>query len=153
MAQGNATGRDGAVCGDVGSTGARSGSGTCGSEGVSAEKEVILGWPSKILSPNVRSHWAAKSKAVKAYRQAAAWSMVAAGIPLFADKAPIVLAITFVEPDRRKRDLDNMLAAIKSGIDGIADALGVNDRRFVFLIGRSEEIGGMVKVRIYEGAK
>jgi crossover junction endodeoxyribonuclease RusA len=43
-----------------------------------------------------------------------------------------------------------MLAAIKSGIDGIADALGVNDRRFVFKINRSDEIGGMVKVRISE---
>jgi crossover junction endodeoxyribonuclease RusA len=30
----------------------------------------------------------------------------------------------------RHRDLDNCLAAAKPQIDGIADALGVNDRRF-----------------------
>jgi crossover junction endodeoxyribonuclease RusA len=114
------------------------------------EVAVTLGWPSKLLSPNTRSHWAAKSKAAKAYRQAAAWSMVAAGIPLFGAQSLILLEVTFVEPDKRRRDLDNMLAAIKSGIDGIADALGVNDRRFVFKINRSDEIGGMVKVRISE---
>lgn len=42
----------------------------------------------------------------------------------------IPLSITFVMPDNRDRDLDNLLASIKSGIDGIATALTVNDKAF-----------------------
>lgn len=42
----------------------------------------------------------------------------------------IPVSIVFVAPDRRHRDLDNCLAAAKSQLDGIADALGVNDKRF-----------------------
>ena len=33
-------------------------------------------------------------------------------------------------PDRRHRDLDNLLAASKPIIDGMAQALGVDDSRF-----------------------
>jgi crossover junction endodeoxyribonuclease RusA len=32
--------------------------------------------------------------------------------------------------DKRHRDADNCLAAAKAGLDGMADALGVNDRHF-----------------------
>ena len=42
----------------------------------------------------------------------------------------IPVSIVFVAPDKRNRDLDNCLAAAKPQIDGIADALGVNDKRF-----------------------
>ena len=40
------------------------------------------------------------------------------------------LTVTFVMPDKRLRDTDNCLAAAKAGLDGMADALGVNDRQF-----------------------
>lgn len=114
--------------------------------------EVVLPWPPKDLSPNARLHWAKRSKAAKAYRTECGWHVRAAcQQPKFAPSGPITLDIEFVQPDRRGRDLDNMLASIKAGIDGIADALGVNDRRFVFRIRRSEQIGGMVNVRIAEG--
>lgn len=112
---------------------------------------LTLPWPPKDLSPNARVHWTKRSKAAKAYRKECGWQVVAAGPrPKFAPSGPITLDVEFVEPDNRKRDLDNMLASIKAGIDGIADALGVNDRRFVFRIARSEAIGGMVRVRISE---
>lgn len=76
-----------------------------------------------------------------------------AQLPDMPKEGAITLDIEFVEPDRRQRDIDNMLSSMKSGIDGIADALGVNDRRFVFRISRADQIGGMVKVRITEGPK
>ena len=115
--------------------------------------EVTLAWPPKDLSPNTRAHWRQRSKAAKAYRTECAWQVKAAGPkPFFAPLGPITLDIEFIEPDKRARDLDNMLASIKAGIDGIADALGVNDRRFVFHIRRADRIGGMVKVRISDGA-
>jgi crossover junction endodeoxyribonuclease RusA len=42
----------------------------------------------------------------------------------------IALKLTFVMPDKRNRDADNCLAACKAGLDGLADALNVNDKRF-----------------------
>ncbi len=49
---------------------------------------------------------------------------------VFAGDGKIAARITFYPPDKRHRDADNMVASIKSALDGIADALGVNDRRF-----------------------
>ena len=46
------------------------------------------------------------------------------------DGNAIPVSIVFVSPDKRHRDLDNCLAAAKAQLDGIADALGVNDKRF-----------------------
>jgi len=61
-----------------------------------------------------------------------------------------LLAIEFLPPDRRKRDDDNMLAAFKAGRDGLADALGIDDNRFVTQLSVSDETvkGGAVRVRI-----
>lgn len=40
------------------------------------------------------------------------------------------VSIVFVGPDKRRRDLDGCLSAIKSALDGIAQALGVDDSSF-----------------------
>ncbi|SOE49110.1 hypothetical protein ODI_R1848 [Orrella dioscoreae] len=40
------------------------------------------------------------------------------------------VTLTFVAPDRRRRDIDNLLACMKSQMDGIAIALGVDDSQF-----------------------
>ena len=42
----------------------------------------------------------------------------------------IKLKLMFVMPDKRNRDIDNCLAASKSLLDGMADALQVNDKFF-----------------------
>ena len=63
--------------------------------------------------------------------------------------APIHLAITFHPPDKRKRDLDNMLASIKSGLDGIADAIEVDDFHWVLTIKRAEPVkGGAINIKV-----
>lgn len=114
--------------------------------------EIILPWPPKALSPNARVHWSVKSKAAKAYRAACWVETLRAGLR---DRLPEVwnfhLWIDFYRPTRRVYDADNCLSSIKSGIDGIADALGVNDSRFVFHPFVCDQIGGMVKVRITAG--
>lgn len=46
----------------------------------------------------------------------------------------IPVSIIFSMPDKRHRDLDNCLAATKHAMDGIAQALGVNDSRFKPLV-------------------
>jgi Holliday junction resolvase RusA-like endonuclease len=40
------------------------------------------------------------------------------------------LVITFVQSDKRHRDLDNLLASAKSALDGFAKALKVDDSIF-----------------------
>ena len=111
-------------------------------------KVVVLPWPSKELSPNATLHWAKKSKKKKEYRTAC-WALALEAkleAPQGEERFPI--EITFYPPDKRHRDADNMVAAIKSGLDGVADALKVNDRRFLPSFIFSEEVRGMVKVEI-----
>jgi crossover junction endodeoxyribonuclease RusA len=95
---------------------------------------VILPWPDSRLSPNARSHWAPKSAIKKRERQAAQietrnqvaenWRIILSHM----DDIP--LEIYFCPPDKRHRDIDNMLASCKAQLDGLADALGVNDTTF-----------------------
>ena len=97
---------------------------------------VTLPWPDKKLSPNARTHWRAKVGPKQSARIRSGWETVAAkGFhqvrdALAASDGPIALTVTFYPPDKRHRDDDNMIGAFKSHRDGIAEALGVNDRRF-----------------------
>lgn len=111
---------------------------------------VSLPWPPKDLSPNARVHWLKKSKSAKAYRKAC-WALCKEAKITAPKDGPIHLWIDFYPPDRRKRDDDNMIANFKSGRDGIADALGVDDNRFICHPLVRDEVGGMVKFRITEG--
>jgi crossover junction endodeoxyribonuclease RusA len=114
---------------------------------------VTLPWPPSQLSPNARIHWGEKSRYRKLYRDACYWQTIASGIkPNVAYRPPLMVAIEFVPPDRRARDLDNMLGAIKSGLDGLADAIGVDDKHWALSLCVSPHIGGMVKVAITEAA-
>jgi crossover junction endodeoxyribonuclease RusA len=110
---------------------------------------ITLPWPPKELSPNARLHWAAKNKHRKRYREVCAWQAVADGVrPNVAYTGPLRVEIEFIPPDRRARDMDNMLASIKAGLDGVADALGVDDKHWRLGLSVSQTIGGMVKLRI-----
>lgn len=109
---------------------------------------ITLPWPPKALSPNARTHWAAKSKVAKAYRNTCFLLCRQAALPVPAGRA--LLSLEFIPPDRRRRDDDNCIAAFKSGRDGVAEALGIDDSRFVTQLQISSEIikGGAVRVRI-----
>lgn len=98
---------------------------------------ISLPWPDKRLSPNARSHWSRTSRVKRNARQEAALLARAAlgpgvkaiGVEL-AEGGSIPVKITFYPPDRRFRDDDNMIASFKAARDGIADALGIDDRKF-----------------------
>lgn len=100
---------------------------------------IVLPWPDAKLNPNRSKgvHWASTSALRKkargdAYlltRGALAKSLAATGKP-FDSGATLPLTITFVQPDKRARDRDNLLAALKPSLDGIADSLGCNDSQF-----------------------
>ena len=69
---------------------------------------VILPWPPAILSPNTRPHWAARARAVKAYRRACAWQAFGQTTPEQREALRGVdrlrVHLTFVPPDRRLRE-------------------------------------------------
>lgn len=96
---------------------------------------VTLPFPSPELFPNrVRGHWA-KTADIKAKALADAYAITYQAVSQYRGEwysltGDIPLQITFCPPDKRHRDLDNMLAACKSLLDGMATALTVNDRQF-----------------------
>lgn len=112
---------------------------------------VTLPWPTRKLSPNARVHWAQLAKAKAEYRLACFSLCREAGLKagMFGDTDEIMLTLEFVPPNRARRDADNCLASMKAGIDGISDALQLDDRRFVFrpkLV--KDRIGGYVVARL-----
>ena len=61
-----------------------------------------------------------------------------------------MLEMVFVPPDRRKYDSDNMVARMKSGLDGMCDALNIDDSVFTTVTASLdvERVGGFVKITI-----
>lgn len=123
--------------------------------------EIELDWPPKELSPNARIHYMAKSRKTKKYRHDCwAITMSAEGYPQYytwlekyiENKTTndfISAEIIFHPPNKRPRDDDNCIASFKSGRDGIADALGVDDKIFRPNYSFGEPVkGGRVVVKI-----
>jgi crossover junction endodeoxyribonuclease RusA len=90
---------------------------------------IVLPYPDKALWPNGRAHWAVKAREVKKHRQWAAIATKAARIRLGDSPIPVHI---ICHPKGRgpAPDRDGIVSAVKSYIDGIADALGINDRHF-----------------------
>lgn len=112
---------------------------------------IALPWPPKELTPNFkrRKHWSAYRGPTKAYREQCAWLTKAKRVDVYTGELPIALTITFYPPDARRRDDDGMIGAFKAGRDGIADALGIDDRHFrpTYVVGDAVK-GGAVMVTI-----
>ena len=112
--------------------------------------EIRLPWPPSELSPNSRLHWAALAKAKKIYRQACWAATLNARAAVSAD-GNLRAELIFYKPSRRHMDHDNLLSRMKAGLDGVADALKIDDRRFNPVSVRvADEIGGFVMMRIFE---
>lgn len=107
---------------------------------------IHLPWPPKELNPNNRKDRRAATPKRKAYREAGFFAAKAAGVQIAPDAE---LAIKFFPPDACRRDLDNMLASIKAGLDGIAQASGVDDYGWSLSIERAAPVkGGAVLVHV-----
>lgn len=89
---------------------------------------INLPWPPSILSPNNRDHWTKKSTVKSEYRKSCG-EVAKETRPLIPD-GNIHIRLVFYPPTRRHYDMDNLLACMKSGIDGVCDAWGINDVRF-----------------------
>ena len=90
---------------------------------------IILPYPDKALWPNGRAHWAVKAREAKKLRTAAALAAKAARIRIGDSPIPVHIVV-YPKATGPAPDKDNCTAAAKSAIDGIADALGINDRHF-----------------------
>lgn len=111
---------------------------------------LTLPWPPKALSPNARLHWAVVAKAKKAYRAECALQARVQGVGR-AKVQKLHIALVFYPPTRRAFDLDNALARMKSGLDGLAGVLAVDDKHWSLSIAKADQIGGMVKVEVSHG--
>jgi crossover junction endodeoxyribonuclease RusA len=112
-----------------------------------------LPWPPRCLHPNSRKHWGERGPAVKKAR-ADAYLLTKAAMGSFALAFPegvgVYVKLTFCPPNKRKHDIDGCLSANKAALDGIADALGVDDSRFSLTLERGAVVkGGAVHVTVY----
>lgn len=111
--------------------------------------EFFLTWPDKRLSPNWRGHWAPKAAATKRAKRDAYFAALEAGVRK-TEAEKVSVKLVFYPPDNRPRDADNIMAAHKAAIDGIRDAIGIDDSKFEITFSKAGAIqrNGMVKVTL-----
>lgn len=88
-----------------------------------------LPFPPSSLSGHNKGHWRSKNKIVQHYREMAMDSLKEA-LPAIPDVGDIIVTVRFVPPDKRG-DRVNFPNRMKPYFDGLADALEVNDSRFL----------------------
>ena len=112
-----------------------------------ASRLIELPWPPASLSGHNTGHWRSKSPIVAKHRSWAALATIAAGIEA-TDDGDIRVVVTFYPPDARS-DRCNFPNRMKPYWDGIADALRVNDKRFLPSFQFGEPVhGGKVVVEV-----
>lgn len=112
---------------------------------------VTLPWPARALHPNSRGHWSARAKAAKRAREEGFFAAKAAGWHRIEwPEGRLHLWIDFYPPDKRRRDDDGLLTCFKPYRDGIADAIQVDDCRFVSHPFLRDEVrkGGAMEARL-----
>lgn len=96
-----------------------------------ASLRIPIGWPSSNLSPNGRPNRYAKAKSLREARNEGYVATLAAKPVGFKfGPGPLKVTIHAFPPVRRERDDDNLIASAKAFRDGIAAALGVDDKTF-----------------------
>lgn len=95
--------------------------------------KLTLPLPPASLGPNKRNHWAVTSAAKKIERaqaHALTYEWLGQNNTGYNFAWGAHMKITYHLPGNRKRDADNLLAASKAALDGMADALQVDDHAF-----------------------
>ena len=102
---------------------------------MTARINVTLPWPPAECSPNSRAHWRKRHDIVTAGKYIAYHATLRTldemGILVINDLGfwlkKLQATYEFCPPDKRRRDLDNFQARCKPYLDGICDALGIDD--------------------------
>lgn len=95
--------------------------------------QIVLPFPPASLSGHAKGHWRDHAKVTKAHRAAAKTLTIEALGGMKVNVPPrgdIGIRIAFMPADNRS-DRTNFAGRMKPYIDGIAEALGVNDKRFL----------------------
>jgi crossover junction endodeoxyribonuclease RusA len=110
---------------------------------------LTLPFPDSRLSPNGRRahRWLTDVRNIA--RNTGYYAALDTGLRV-PDRTPLHVYLTFNPPDNRRRDVDNLLSASKSTLDGIFKALHVDDSNVKLTtleMGRRVK-GGQMTVRI-----
>ncbi len=89
---------------------------------------ITLSYPNSRLSANRKCNFGHLAQLRREQKQEA--FVMAKNAGWHGARADKGLVITFCVPDRRKRDVDNLLSMFKGGIDGISQAMGQDDSIF-----------------------
>lgn len=86
-----------------------------------------LPYPDRALSPNAsKRHWRYKQPAKEAARTEAFYKAVSFR-DWFTTSDTLQMTLTFYPPTKSRRDLDNVFASMKPTIDGMCQALEIDD--------------------------
>lgn len=94
---------------------------------------IRLPWPDTSLMANRKGgkHWGSTHAAKVRARESAFYAAKEAlGRNSLESAGPVPVSITWVAPNKVRRDLDGLLSAEKPRLDGIAAALGIDDSQF-----------------------
>lgn len=94
---------------------------------------IELPWPDPSLNPNRSKgrHWTVAHNAKKSAKEAAYTLTKIAKKGYTAPSGEIPLTIIFIQPNKTRMDLDNLLSSMKSALDGVASALRIDDVVFM----------------------
>jgi hypothetical protein len=101
---------------------------------------IELPWPSSSLAGHAKGHWRDKAGITAKHRGWAKAATLATGLRGFPPTGDIKVIATFYPPNRRG-DRTNYPNLMKAYWDGIADALKVNDSRFLPSYHFAEPVG------------
>jgi len=93
---------------------------------------IVLDWPNPALMPNrsAGKHWSNTAAIRAKAKEDAYWlTRKSNDASIFLEK-PHAVSLTFIAPDKRRRDLDGCLSSMKPALDGVAKALGLDDSQF-----------------------
>lgn len=111
---------------------------------------VELPWPPQAASANAKNkNWCSKYQAGKSYKNDCAYELMRQGVKeLEAEPEWLEMTVTFHPPRNGRLDPDNSANRIKSGLDALAEALGVDDSKFwpMHLHKGSKVTGGLVVI-------
>lgn len=118
---------------------------------------IRLPWPDASLAPNRATgrHWSTTRQLKDAARDGAylltrqAWQRSGAA---FGPGEHVPLRLVFCAPDKRRRDLDALLSAVKHAIDGVALGLGIDDSQFCPVTLMRGDVGRPGQVVVEVGA-
>jgi crossover junction endodeoxyribonuclease RusA len=100
---------------------------------------ITLPYPPPELNPNANPHWAKKARTAKKYKTQCHMLFSQHRETL---KGQSIFSLVFHPPTAHRRDLDNMVAAMKHGLDALALVAGVDDSKFRLTIAKGEPVKG-----------